>query len=268
MSSSSPRCISQPNTQPRALRGAESLRKTVGLIGCGAIGTVLAEAIARKLVVCDELIVYDFDMAKAEQLKKALKFPVTIVASFDELVRRKPTVIVEAASQQAAKEYVPKIVAKGIKLIVMSTGALLDLDVDMSRVHVPSGAIGGLDAIASAALAGIDEVVLTSRKNPKAFGRSNTEAETVYEGVAEEAAKRFPREMNVAATLALTVKPAKVKVKVISDPSVSRNTHEIQVKWRFGEMQLRFANEPHPENPHTSALAAWSAIKLLQTLLL
>ena len=67
--------------------------------------------------------------------------------------------------------------------------------------------------------------------------------------------------MNVAATLALTVKPAKVKVKVVSDPTVKRNTHEIQVKWRFGEMTLRFANDPHPDNPHTSAFAAWSAIK-------
>ncbi len=241
--------------------------KTVGVIGCGAIGTVLAEAIERRLVVCDELIVYDLDLAKAEQLKKSLKFPVTIVVSFDELLKRRPTVIVEAASQQAAKDYVGRIVAEGIELIVMSTGALLDLDVDMSKVHVPSGAIGGLDAIASAALAGIDEVVLTSRKNPKAFGRNNTEAETVYEGVAEEAARRFPREMNVAATLALTVKPAKVKVQVISDPNVQRNTHEIKLKWEFGEMNLRFANDAHPDNPHTSALAAWSAIRLLQSLL-
>jgi aspartate dehydrogenase len=241
--------------------------KTVGLIGCGAIGTVLAEAIERKLVVCDELIVFDVDMAKAQQLKKALKFPVTIVASFEELLKRKPTVVVEAASQQAAKDYVGKIVAAKTELIVMSTGALLDLDVDLRRVHVPSGAIGGLDAIASAAMAGIDEVSLTSRKNPKAFGKQNAEAETVYEGDAEEAARKFPREMNVAATLALTVKPAKVKVKVVSDPNVTRNTHEIQVKWRFGDMQLRFSNEPHPDNPHTSALAAWSAIRLLQTLL-
>jgi len=241
--------------------------KTVGLIGCGAIGTVLAEAIERRLVVCDGLIIYDFDMQKAEQMKKALNFPVTIVASLDELLSRKPTVIVEAASQQAAKDYVPKIVAKGIELVVMSTGALLDLDVDLSRVHVPSGAIGGLDAIASAALAGIDEVVLTSRKNPKALEMSNKSAELVYEGYAEEAARRYPREMNVAATLALTAKPTKVKVQVISDPAVQRNTHEIQIKWKFGEMSMRFGNDPHPENPRTSALAAWSAIKLIQTLL-
>jgi aspartate dehydrogenase len=241
--------------------------KTVGLIGCGAIGTLLAEAMQRKIVICDELVIFDVDVAKAEKLKKSLEFPVKIVASVDELIDEKPKVIVEAASQQAAKDYVPKIVATGTELIVMSTGALLEVDFDLSKVHVPSGAIGGLDALAGAALAGIEEVTLTSRKSPDALGKNNTEEIIVFEGMAEEAARLFPREMNVAATLALTVKPARVKVRVVSDPAVNRNTHEIQVKWRFGEMFLRFANEPHPENPHTSALAAWSAIKLLQALL-
>jgi len=141
------------------------------------------------------------------------------------------------------------------------------LNVQSGKIHVPSGAIGGLDALSSAALAGVDEVILTSRKNPRAFEMNNREAKVVYEGSAEEAARLYPREMNVAATLALTVKPVKVKVQVVSDPAVQRNTHEFQVKWHFGEMLLRFANDPHPENPRTSALAAWSAIKLLQKLL-
>jgi aspartate dehydrogenase len=241
--------------------------KRVGLIGCGAIGTVLAEAIERKLVECRELIVYDVDPAKAQKLKAAIDFPVMIVDSIDELLAQKPMVVVEAASQQAVKDYIAKIVSSGTELIVMSTGALLDVNVNSSRIHFSSGAIGGLDALSSAALAGIDEVTLTSRKNPKAFGIYNTEQRVMYEGPAEEAARKFPREMNVAATLALTVKPTKVKVRVISDPTVQRNTHEIHAKWRFGEMNLRFANDPHPDNPHTSALAAWAAIKLLQTLL-
>jgi lactate dehydrogenase-like 2-hydroxyacid dehydrogenase len=33
--------------------------KKVGIIGCGAIGTLIAEAAERKLVMCDELILYD-----------------------------------------------------------------------------------------------------------------------------------------------------------------------------------------------------------------
>jgi len=241
--------------------------RVVGLIGCGAIGTLIAQAVEQRLVKCNKLILYDYESEKAAALKASLQFPAVVVASVDEMLKLQPAVIVEAASQQAARDYVRRIVAANVDLIVMSTGALLGLDVQSSRVHVPSGAIGGLDAIASAALAGIDTVVLTSRKNPKAFGLNNKEAKLVYEGSADEAVERFPREMNVAATLALTVKPAKVKVQVFSDPQVQRNTHEIQVKWRFGEMLLQFANDPHPDNPHTSALAAWSAIKLLQSLL-
>ena len=239
----------------------------VGIIGCGAIGTLIAEAVERRIVICDELILYDFDAKKSEMLKNSLNFPVTAVASLNEMLKLEPKVIVEAASQQAAREYVERVVSAGIDFIVMSTGALLDLNVQSSKIHVPSGAVGGLDALSSAALAGINKVVLTSRKNPRAFEMNNREAKVVYEGSAEEAARLYPREMNVAATLALTVKPVKVSVQVVSDPAVQRNTHEFQVKWRFGEMFLRFANEPHPENPRTSALAAWSAIKLLQSLL-
>ena len=239
--------------------------KRVGLIGCGAIGTVLAEAIERKIVVCDELVIFDVNAGKAEKLKEALEFSVKIVPNIEELLLSKPSIVVEAASQQAVREYYYQILAANIDFIVMSTGALLDLNTNTPKLHFPSGAIGGLDAISPAALAGIDQVTLTTRKPPNALGKTNSQEETVYEGYAEEAARHFPREMNVAATLALTVKPAKVKVQVVSDPTVKRNTHEIQVKWRYGEMTMRFANDPHPDNPHTSALAAWSAINLLRS---
>jgi aspartate dehydrogenase len=243
------------------------LVKRVGLIGCGAIGTVLAEAIERKIVICDELVVFDTDAAKAKKLKKTLKFPVKIASNVDQLLAAKLNVVVEAAGQQAVRDYYEKLVASDAQKIIMSTGALLLMNVSDPKVHFPAGAIGGLDALESASNAGIDEVTLISRKNPKSLGKTNTEELVIYEGTAKEAARQFPREMNVAATLALTVKPAQVKVKVVSDPKVTRNTHEIHAKWRLGEMTLQFANDPHPDNPHTSALAAWSAIRLLQRLI-
>ncbi len=239
----------------------------VGLIGCGAIGSLIAHAFEKRLVVCDELLLYDSESGKAQKLRKSVSFPALVVDSVEEMLSAEPVVIVEAASQQAAKDLVPHIVGCGIDVVVMSSGALLLLPPQGKRVHVPSGAIGGLDVLSTAALAGIDEVVLTSRKNPRALERGNEKAELVFEGSAAEAALRFPREMNVAATLAFTVKPVEVKVQVFSDPAVERNTHEIFVKWRSGEIFLRFANDPHPDNPRTSALAAWSAIRLLRSLL-
>ena len=241
--------------------------KRVGIIGCGVIGTVIAKAVDEGIVKCEGLIIYDSNHEKAENLRKSLSADVEVVRSLEEMLRAKPAVIVEAASQQAVKEYLPRILAKNVELIVMSVGALLDMDVRSRRIHVPSGAIGGLDAVSSAALAGIDEVTLTTRKNPQTLDLNDQREKVAYDGYAEEAVRLFPREMNVAATLALAVRPKKVMVKVIADPKVNRNIHEVKVAWKHGDMLLRFENDPHPDNPKTSALAAWSAIKLLNEVL-
>ena len=139
----------------------------VGIIGCGAIGTLIAEAVEEQIVECDELILYDWDVEKAERLQESLSRTASVVvANVDEMLELRPAVVVEAASQQAALEYVRTIVDRKIEVIVMSVGALLDSRLKNSRIHTPSGAIGGLDALSSAALGGIDEVVLTTRKNP------------------------------------------------------------------------------------------------------
>ena len=241
--------------------------KRVGIIGCGAIGTIISGAFEKGIINCDELILYDLNIERAEKLKSSLHVRITVVKSLEEMLKFKPVVIVEAASQQAVREYINKILAENIELIVMSVGALLDLNVRSNRIHIPSGAIGGLDAISSAELAGVEAVILTTRKNPKALEMDNRKEKLVYEGTAEEAVRLFPRGMNVAATLALTTQPEKVKVRVISDPKVDRNVHEIKLRWKHGEMLLKFANDPHPENPRTSALAAWSAIGLLKEIL-
>jgi aspartate dehydrogenase len=241
--------------------------KRVGIIGCGVIGTLIATAVREGIVKCDGLILYDYNHEKAENLQKSLRFEIEVVRSVEEMLRGKPAVVVEAASQQAVKDYLQMILTENVELIVMSVGALLEMDVRSSKIHVPSGAIGGLDAVSSAALAGVDEVTLTTRKSPKTLGLDNRREKIAYDGYAEEAVRLFPREMNVAATLALAVRPKKVRVKVVSDPNVNRNVHEIEVVWKHGDMLLRFENDPHPQNPKTSALAAWSAIELLKELL-
>jgi aspartate dehydrogenase len=241
--------------------------KIIGIIGCGAIGTLIAQAVQKGIVPADRLILFDIDKPKAETLRRGLTVPTITVATLEELIKLKPDVIVEAASQQAAKDYAGKIIAENIDLIVMSVGALLDMKLQSDLIHIPSGAIGGLDAISSAALAGIEEIVLTTRKNPKVFDLGAQVGGSIYEGTAQESVHRFPREMNVAATLALAVGPEKVKVRVISDPRIHVNMHEIRVKWKHGQMLLQFYNEPHPINPKTSALSAWSAIRLLKQVL-
>jgi aspartate dehydrogenase len=241
--------------------------KSVGIIGCGAIGSLIAASVDKGIVNCDKLILFDHDFAKAKALCETLKTEGVVVSNVGEMLEMSPNVIVEAASQDAVREYVCAILKAKAELIVMSVGALLDMNIKSSKIHTPSGAIGGLDAIANAALAGIDKAVLTTKKNPNTLDLSDNHEKLIFEGNAYEAVKRFPKEMNVAATLAMATQPEKLLVRLVSDPRTERNTHEIAVKWRNGDMVFKFSNDPHPENPKTSALAAWSAIKLLKDIL-
>jgi len=241
--------------------------KILGLIGCGAIGTLIIQAIEKDTIPCEKLILFDIDVGRAEKLASSIHTPVHVVRNLEGMLRLNPYVIVEAASQDAVKEYARIILDSNIHLVVMSVGALLDMDLSSKQLHFSSGAIGGLDAIATAELAGATEICLTTRKNPTTLNLYNKSEETVFVGGPREAIARFPREMNVAAVLALTAKDSKINVQVISDPKVKKNVHEIKVSWKHGEMFLRFSNDPHPSNPKTSALAAWSAVRLLRELL-
>ena len=56
-----------------------------------------------------------------------------------------------------------------------------------------------------------------------------------------------------------------INVKIIVDPNVDRNVHEITAKGDFGEFKTTTKNFPCSANPKTSMLAALSAIKLLKS---
>ena len=145
------------------------------------------------------------------------------------------------------------------------------------KVYIPSGAIAGLDGLKSAAVDRVDEVTLTTRKPPKGLkdisyieqSGINIDAlskpKTVYEGSAIEACKLFLANVNVAAALSLAgIGSQKTKVRIVADPTIRRNIHEIRVKGKFGEFTVRIENVPFAKNPKTSYLAALSAVATLR----
>jgi len=54
-------------------------------------------------------------------------------------------------------------------------------------------------------------------------------------------------------------------VRVIADPTITMNIHEIEVKGKFGKMKIHLENYKHPSNPKTSYLAVLSAIETLRS---
>ncbi|MDR0309305.1 MAG: aspartate dehydrogenase, partial [Candidatus Methanoplasma sp.] len=195
--------------------------------------------------------------------------------------------VIEAASQAAAREILPAVVARGVDIMIMSVGSLVDDDfrtmifekarVSEAKVYIPTGALCGCDGLRSASAGGLDEVELITMKGPKSLlgveymesrgidVEKITEVTTIYSGHAREAVKLFPRNVNVAATVALLgVGFDKTKVTVVVDPAIKSNSHELRIRGEFGEMTCQTRNIPEPDNPRTSHLATLSAIAALK----
>lgn len=256
----------------------------IGILGVGAIGRTIATALDRKQVHAELVAIADQDRARAEALSAELSAHPTVVP-VEELLDR-VDLAVEAASQAALPDFVPKALARGRDMLIMSVGGLLgreewfrQAEEKGCRIYVPSGAIAGLDGIKSASIGRIASAMLTSRKPIAALKGSKyvvdrglpldsfTEETVIFEGLAEEAARAFPATSNVAASLRLAVRPdAPVRVRIVAVPGGDKNVHEIQVQGEFGRLAVTVENVPSKDNPRTSQLAAYSAIATLKNL--
>ncbi|MGF7119396.1 aspartate dehydrogenase [Methanobacterium oryzae] len=244
----------------------------VGIIGCGAIANIMTNFAVEGKLGIDLNFFYDRDIERAENL--ALQVDGTVVLEVEDMLD-KVDLVIEAASPQAVADVVPKVLEKGKDVLIMSIGALMDKELRErlekiasstdSKIFAPSGAIVGLDGIKAASIGKIKEASLITRKPPKSLG-IKTEGETIlYEGKASDAVKEFPTNINVAAALSLAC-GKDVDVKIIADPSVDRNMHEVHVIGDSGEFTTITRNVRCSMNPKTSVLAAYSAIKLLKSL--
>ena len=256
--------------------------KTVALYGCGAIGNVLAEYLDKENFA--ELIgIFDLRQDAMKDLKSKLKkWDPIAVNSIEDLLDLNPDIVIEAASPKSTIENAEKILER-TNLMLMCTGTLFKLydtlletaEITGHKVYAPSGAIAGIDAVKSAEIGGIEKVMIATSKNPRSIEQTSylnekeiylseiTEPTVLFEGPAEQAVKYFPNNTNVSATLSYAAK-SQVIVKLVADPNIETNQHEIFVKGEFGELYTRVRNVPSPNNPKTSYLAALSAARTLK----
>ena len=227
----------------------------VGILGCGAIANIITNfAVEGKLGV-DLNFFYDRDMERAENL--ASQVDGTVALDINSMLENVDLVI-EAAAPQAVSETVPIVLEHGVDVIIMSIGALMDTELrktlenvaakNNAKIYAPSGAIVGLDGIKAASIGKIQSATLVTRKPPRSLGVSAEEETILYEGKAGDAVRKFPMNINVAAALSLAC-GKEVDVKIIADPSVDRNMHEVQVIGDFGEIKTITQNVRCSMNP-------------------
>jgi len=251
----------------------------VGILGGGVIARLFLEHRTSDV----EIVAIAGRSERSRGKALAHEFGVPFVLGVDRLIAARPEVVIEAASHDAVREHAEALLSSGVALIVLSGGALCDdeLRARLERaaekhavpLYVPSGGIGGLDALKAACAAGVDEVIIAVTKPPAAWkGIPYVEKlkldldrlagpVTLFEGTAREGVPHFPANVNIAAVLSLAgIGFDRTRLKVVADPALKFNTHFVTIKGRTGTIDLRFESVPSPDNPKTAMLACYSAL--------
>ena len=254
----------------------------IGIVGCGAIGSYLAKAIARdfrdKAVLA---YLCDSNTEKAEALREKIGRKPAIVPL--ERLIREADFILEAASAKISAQIAEAALRRHKIVLIMSVGGLFHGDLKRAAARsrgtllIPSGALAGIDGLLAAGEGKIRSVRLVTRKPAEALrgapyfqsrefpavaGGGET---TVFKGTAREAVKGFPQNVNVAALLGLAgIGPDKTEIEIRASADSKRNQHELIVEAETGEVRSLTVNLPSPDNPKTSLLAAYSAVACLR----
>jgi len=243
----------------------------LGIIGCGAIGTDVAKA-ANTMKEIKKIYLFDINSNASKRLCKNIKkAEINPVKDFLNDV----DFVFEAASQGAVNEYAELVLRFKKDLVIMSVGSLFDNKFLKSleklarknkcKIYIPSGAICGVDGILSGSVDDLDEVTLVTTKPPSSLGKSVHKRTILFNGTARDAVKKFPTNINVAASLSIAgIGFDKTKVEIVADPVVTRINHKILAHGKFGRLRAEVENMPNPNNPKSSYMASLSAIATLK----
>jgi aspartate dehydrogenase len=255
----------------------------IGLIGYGSIGSevarLLGEQAQHPVILCGVLA--RPDGPTAQRLNHSA---VPLFTGIPSLLQTQPDIVVECAGHTAVDAYGEQVLDAGCNLMLVSAGSLalaarLDrlksaAERNARRIFIPSGAVGGLDILQAARIAGLHSVRYRSRKPPAAWLGTLAEesvdlaklgsAHTFYRGNARMAAMDFPKNANVAATVALaTLGLDQTEVELAADPDADGNYHEIEATGVTGTVFIRIKSAASPGNPRTSAIVAYSVVHTL-----
>lgn len=252
------------------------------LVGWGAIARATARLLRARATPVEIVAVAIRDPAK---LRPDLPPKTRQLTSPQELTQVEAEMVVEAASSHAVAPWGRAALQAGLDFVVTSVSAfanstILDDLTDLAarnraQIHIPPGALGGLDALAAARVMGIDTVEHQIIKPPHAWVGTPAEslcnlecltrAEVFFRGTAIEAASQFPQNANATLTTGLAGNgPAATQVVLVADPDADSNRHEIRASGKFGELSIVLANKPLDENPKSSAMTALNLVRCVE----
>ncbi len=265
------------------MRNGSTTRMKVAIAGLGAIGREVAGALDAGIDGLELAVVCAANIDKHRAwLGKLGKMPAVLPI---EQLSDAADIVIECAPSKLVRDVVAPVVSRGKIAVVLSVGALLQNEdlIELARQHggqivVPTGALIGLDAMTAAAVGVIHSVQMITRKPVRGLAgapylvENNIDIEDIkeplkiFDGTARQAAKGFPANLNVAVALSLAgIGADRTMVQIWADPTVTRNTHRIEVESDSARFSMAIENIPS-ENPKTGKITALSVIACLRKL--
>lgn len=250
-----------------------------GNIGKTAVGWLAKRPLARLTILVRSTAVMD---ALQDPALAQAGAAVQVTDDIATLIAAAPDLVVEAAGHSAVATYCPDILAAGIDLVLVSVGALADPELfarlkdaalqNDAHLILPPGAIGGIDLLSTLALAGDVKVTYRGTKPPAAWRGTQAEQScdlarlsgprVFFDGSAREAARLYPKNANVAATLALAGGGFEAtRVQLIADPAAQGNAHAYDVESPAGRFAMQIDNAASSGNAKTSVATVYSVIR-------
>ena len=258
-------------------------QQNIALIGCGAIGAIVAEALHAELR--DSFTVaYFCDAAPDKATVLAQRLGGKTARHEDaipccDIVLEATTAAAMPAILRAAWRHGKTCVALSVGGFALDSTLLEDAEQAPCPIYLPSGAIAGLDGVLALRELGLDDVSLTTTKHPRSLAgtpyleqqgfdpASLNAPATVFEGSAGQAIRHFPANVNVAITLSLAgIGFERTRVRLVADPGATRTTHTVVAKAGDCMISATTTGVPLPQNPKSSLLAVQSAIALFRRL--
>ena len=195
--------------------------------------------------------------------------------------------VAECAGHDAVSAHGQRVLERGADLLVTSVGALTDTNLfdrllaaakaNRRRLILPSAGIGALDILSSAAIGGLDSVMVTVRKDPSAW--KGTAAEelidldsleapyVLFDGPVREGARLYPQNVNISAAAAIAGMGLDLtRLVIVADPTVSTHVVELEATGAFGCFTFREDVVVSEENRKTGKLVAMAMVKSIRQL--
>jgi aspartate dehydrogenase len=268
--------------------------RRVGLVGFGAIGQPVAEALVKGQAgyACLSGVLVRRVHRHADPETGRLPFgeaspPVTFTDDPDAFFACDFGLLVEAAGHEAVRAYARRGLEQGADVLVVSVGAFVDNVLYRElrtvaaergqRLLLASGALPAVDWMQAAALGGTTSVSITQTKPVTSW--VGTPAEELidfgcisgptcfFSGSAREAAGRFAKSSNITAMLALaTAGLDGTEVRLVANPTRTTMHTRVAFEGPVGRVRVEWEGVPSDRNPSTSADVPLSVIKAIRNL--